>query len=232
MFCTPTFLIKLVLTSTLVLSNNCFGQYALNFARQFQSSLHFFEENNKSFKQISDSLGREDIFIFSIVAPEIGHFNLLKNSLESNSLKVLYVQFGSQYSDFSIGPFQMKPSFIERCEKQISQDTFLLSKYAKCLIATKDARTNRIERIRRLETLEWQMIYLSVFIEIVDRKFKLKFNSVADELKFYSTVYNTGFQKSMADIEHEYTRKRFPNMSDQKFNYSSVSREYYQFLMQ
>jgi hypothetical protein len=210
----------------------CFGQYSKVYQDEFRKGNDFFNEKRAEFKKLANDINIDERFIFSIVAPEIGHFNLLKNSLESNSLKVLYVQFGSQYSDFSIGPFQMKPSFIERCEKQISQDTFLLSKYAKCLIATKDTRTNRIERIRRLETLEWQMIYLSIFIEIVDRKFKLKFNSVADELKFYSTVYNTGFQKSMADIEHEYTRKRFPNMSDQKFNYSSVSLEYYQFLMQ
>jgi hypothetical protein len=231
MFYIPMSLNRILLFISFFLISNSFGQYAAYFPNQFQSSVLFFQENKSAFKKISDSLGREESFIFSIVAPEIGHYNWMKNTLESNSLKVLYVQFGSRYSDFSVGNFQMKPSFIERIETEISQSTYLKSKYGYCLIPTNDERLKRIERIKRLELLEWQFKYLAVFIEITTIKYNKTFNSTLNELAFYSTVYNAGFQKSVTVIEQEYNRKRFPNMSDRKFNYSSISLEYYQFLM-
>lgn len=48
-------------------------------------------------------------------------YNALKDDIESESLKVLYVQFGKTYADFSIGVFQMKPSFAEGVETLAAQ---------------------------------------------------------------------------------------------------------------
>ena len=59
-------------------------------------------------------------FIYSIVAPEITQYSFIRNTLESYTLNVLYVQYGRAYADYSIGFFQMKPSFIEEHGKTYS----------------------------------------------------------------------------------------------------------------
>ena len=224
---TPTYLNKALIIIAFFLTSHVFGQYAKYFPNQFNSAIHFFHENQSSFQKIADSTGKNVQFVFSIVAPEIGHYSWMKNSIESNSLKVLYVQLGHGYADFSVGYFQMKPSFIERLEMEIQQNDDLKKRYSKCIISSNEDRLKRIERIKRLESLEWQLYYLAAFIEITQLKFPQVFDNPVNELKFYSTAYNTGFQKSVSQIQHEYERKRFPNMSERKFNYSSVSIEYY-----
>lgn len=50
----------------------------------------------------------------AIVFPEIMRYNGLKDGIETESLRTLYVQFGEDYADFSIGLFQMKPCFAQQ----------------------------------------------------------------------------------------------------------------------
>ena len=60
-------------------------------------------------------------FVLAIVFPELIRYSKLQDVIESNDLKVLYVQFGDTYSNFSIGRFQMKPSFCEQLEKDYNK---------------------------------------------------------------------------------------------------------------
>jgi hypothetical protein len=208
----------------------CFGQYSSIYKNEFESAIQFHGENKVKFQKIALDLNRDELFVFSIVAPEIGHYSWIKNQLELNSLKVLYVQQGRDYANFSIGFFQMKPSFVEEIEKEVQKDEELKSCYAHCLISKVDEKKRRVIRIKRLETLDWQLQYLSAFIAITSKKFNLKFDSKVDEVKFFSTAYNTGFHKSLEAINHEMQKKRFPNFGEMKFNYSTIAAEYYLYL--
>ena len=71
---------------------------------------------NDRFDICSGICSKDAAFMQAIVFPELMLYNSVKDDIESESLRVLYVQFGKAYADFSVGPFQMKPSFAEEVE--------------------------------------------------------------------------------------------------------------------
>src|SRR5690349_1204457 len=54
--------------------------------------------------------------IKAIIFPELIRYNAVFDALEIESLKFLYVSEGTDYANFSVGFFQMKPSFAEMVE--------------------------------------------------------------------------------------------------------------------
>jgi len=77
--------------------------------------------------------------------------------LETEALNILYTKFGSESVDFSIGDLQIKPSFAEKIEQHIKIDTNLIKKYSKLIIFKADSIKIREERVKRLESLPWQI---------------------------------------------------------------------------
>jgi len=72
------------------------------------------------------------------------------------------VQGGADYANFSIGYFQMKPSFVEQLEEFIQADSLLRRKYRDCLFIKPQERAARVTRVDRLITIEWQIKYLEI----------------------------------------------------------------------
>lgn len=221
-----------VLLFSLVLNQFSFGQYSVHRPNEFQRAITFLLEHKSEFKKCAAGTGLNYKQVFSIVAPEISEYSTIKNYFESQSLKVLYVQKGSGYSDFSIGFFQMKPSFVERLEKIVSNNPKLYTSFNHFLIKLKDKKNERRERIKRLESEEWQFRYLKLFLTILRNSTKnQKFSNKEEKIKFYSTYYNAGIHKSREEIIQELNHERFPNFSTKKFNYSNVCLEFYRAVM-
>jgi hypothetical protein len=213
----------------------CIGQgeaYIVLYPEESIEAKAFYDEHKNLFETAAQELGLSSEFLFSIVAPELTQYSYLRNRLETYSLKVLYVQRGKSYADFSIGYFQMKPSFIERLETYLSLDTLLRSKYSSYLFTDPEARTSRVERIDRLNTVAWQIKYLSLFCETVNRKFgKLAFSNEEEKLRFYASAYNCGFYKSEQQIKETEQKALFPHFSKQKFKYADISVLFYREIM-
>jgi hypothetical protein len=204
------------------------AQYKEHRPDEFLKALSFLNEHKSEFKNCVSGTSLNFKQAFAIVAPEISEYSSVKNYFESQSLKVLYVQRGKGYSDFSVGYFQMKPSFVEKLEKTVSNELNLYKSFQGYLINLKDPKSERRERLKRLESKNWQFKYLKLFITIVANKTKnQKFLNEEEEIQFYSTAYNAGFHKSKQDILREMNMERFPNFSLKKFNYSKVSLEFY-----
>jgi len=204
------------------------GQYRVYRQDNFLKALIFFKNYKSEFKICSIGSPLKFKAVFAIVAPEIGEYNNAKNYFETNSLKVLYVHNGSCYSDFSIGYFQMKPSFVEKLEKTIMTDSKLYRKFKNYIINYGDFKSDRRERIKRLENIKWQFKYLKLFLIIANnKKTTQKFLSFEEELQYFSTIYNTGFDKKNEEVLNEMTKERFPNNYFKKFNYSKVCLEFY-----
>jgi hypothetical protein len=192
----------------------------------------FYNEHQNLFEAAAKSTGLTPQLLFAIVAPELTQYGYLSNKLETYSLKVFYVQRGKAYSDFSIGYFQMKPSFIERLEETAAADANLRAKYADCLFANPDERAARVARIDRLNTLEWQLTYLSLFCEILYKRFSnLSAATTEEQLRFYASAYNCGFHKSEQQIKDMAQKALFPHFSQQKFNYSDIAVWFYRQLI-
>ncbi|MBR4740064.1 MAG: hypothetical protein IK074_02750, partial [Bacteroidales bacterium] len=67
--------------------------------------------------------------------------------------------------DFSIGIFQMKPSFVEAMEKAWMRSG--LARQYELWFDTDDTATARRVRISRLQKEEWQVIYVGVFLRLL-----------------------------------------------------------------
>jgi hypothetical protein len=173
-----------------------------------QQALAFYKAHRSEFVEAAKGTNLNARQLFCVVAPEISRYSEVQDWVELGTMKLFYLQFGKGYADFSIGPFQMKPSFIERMERQVEQDEFL--------------RNSRSVR---------QFKYLQLFCWIVEGKYPRKtFPSKSDELAFYATLYNAGFHKNLEVIEQEMLKRRFPRDFHIRYNYSAVSKEFFEAL--
>ena len=169
--------------------------------------------------------------VLSIVAPEISFYNLFIGKMEIIASEIFYVQLGFDYADFSVGIFQMKPSFIEEMERSL--DSFPeLEKYKNQIeITNPDITKKRSIRLDRLKQVEWQLKYLCIYYIYMEKKHQnKKFISTLDKIKFYATAYNCGFNKSDSVIEEFYNLKFFPSGKlgyKHHFQYGNISTYFY-----
>ena len=151
----------------------------------------------------------------AIIFPELIRYNGVFDALEIESLKFLYVSEGTDYANFSVGFFQMKPSFAEMIEK----DAEKVFGYGAVL----DNEEDRKARVRRLTNVEQQVIYLCAFYKICDKKFaSRKFSGASDKLRFFATAYNSGYHVPVKTLETMQSRKHFNG-----HNYADVSLFFY-----
>jgi hypothetical protein len=202
--------------------------YCNEYYKDCQKAKEFFSEHESQFEAAAKTSGLSSKFLFSIVAPEISQYSYLSNKVETYSLKVFYVQKGSTYANFSIGIFQMQPSFIESMENYIIADKCLKVKFAKFLFEKPNKRQTRVERIKRLNDVEWQIDYLALFCVIINHKFAdTTFTTEENKLHFYANAYNSGFhrtEEALKSVKGSY----FPHFSKQKYKYSDIAVWFYQ----
>lgn len=222
--------IKKYLFSVVFLPVFCFAQsYSDIYPQECEATKQFFIEHKTAFEQAGKDAGLRAEFLFAVVAPELSQFTYLSNKLETYSLKVMYVQGGKDYADFSIGFFQMKPSFIEQMETAIAAYDDLKTDFSDCLFAEPDARQTRVERINRLNTVEWQLKYLTLFCVLVNKRFNtVAFADNEEKLRFYASAYNTGLHKTENDIKKTGEKSLFPHFSRRKFKYTDVAVWFYE----
>jgi hypothetical protein len=213
-----------ILLSDMAKAQPCLEQYGQDCA----FATLFYETHRQEFEKTAKRTGLTASFLFAIVAPELTQYSYLRDKVETYSLKVFYVQNGKSYSDFSIGFFQMKPSFIERMEDSLQTINRLHEKFKNCLMSEPDSRKARVERVQRLSQLEWQFEYLALFCELVRERFPSKSKlSENDKLIFYAAAYNTGFHKSEALIEQMAQQALFPHFLREKYRYSDIALCFY-----
>jgi len=179
--------------------------YRQIFQDRYEDALKFVNEN----KWISDSLrvkGIDPDFALAIVFPELIRFSAIQDKMEVGGLLALYVQYGEKYADFSVGRFQMKPTFAEQLENDATKIPSL-----KC-DSFNSANTSqaRIERVNRLNDLKWQVKYLALFLKVMEDKYAyIKWDNEDERLKFYATAYNSGYTLGEEKILNRINSKMF-----------------------
>lgn len=186
-------------------------------------------ENNK---WIADSLniyGVPPAEALPIVFPELIRYSAVWDRMEVTGLIVLYIRFGNAYADFSVGHFQMKPSFVVELEKEAPQ--YLTPKEIGLMCPElqhgEDTNGARAKRVNDLTYTLSETRYLALFYKICLAKFsELEQASSSDRLRFLATAYNCGFQWPKGYISQQMSKKHFP-LSNGWFhgtcNYASVS---------
>jgi hypothetical protein len=203
------------------------------FGDSYKSALNFCRINKE---QIISELKEREIdpsLAMAIVFPELIRYDRFKDYFETRTLEKAYVYGGKETSDFSIGYFQMKPSFIETIEKAVlSSDSIMKHKYYEIVryIELSDVTEARKIRIQRLKNLNWQLNYLACFVSLESKKLEHSDKrNIENELRILSTAYNSDFYASLKKIDSISNRKTFPNgiRHPGRFSYAEVSLYFY-----
>jgi len=171
-------------------------------------------------------------FMQSIVFPEVMRYSSIKDGVEAESLRTLYVQFGAAYANFSIGLFQMKPTFAEQVEvksKQLLPQN--IYKELQLAYTSTDEQSIRQQRVERLQDKDWQMVYLTAFISLCNEIYRTRtFSSPTEKLQWYATVYNAGFDRTNVFIKSKIEQDNFylnQQMPGKKFKYAAIAAWFY-----
>ena len=229
----PVFIILSVLhLAFLQSSSDTEPDYKDIFGHDYEFALEVIERET----WMTDSLAKNGFdpdFALAIIFPELIRYSSIIDFIQVRALEVLYVQYGNDYADFSIGYFQVKPSFAQQIESDMLK--YNLDGRFPSLSALKpglpETMESRRERIIRIKDEHFQLLYLQAFVRIMDTLYPdLADAPPGEKLIFYSTAYNTGYFKDEREIRDEMTMKRFYRGMDpasKKYFYSAIALSYY-----
>ena len=144
----------------------------VEFRDEFRTAIRFLKEKEPLIQKTSKKYQSSANEALCIVAPELIRYNLFRDFFETKALESLYVVFGKEGADFSIGHFQMKPSFIESLEFFVKKDSDLSNKFENVIRFNEHNETGqRKERIKRLKNFEWQLQYAFCFYEVMQKEY-------------------------------------------------------------
>jgi len=206
--------------------------YAAIFGRKYVEAEQFLEQNH----WIAESLGltaAETRIAMAVVFPEVVRYRVLEDEIQVRALKVLYVQLGRKYANFSVGHFQMKPAFAEQLERDYDRLFSAPEKDAAGIApyALDDSAHVRNERVRRLDDLYGQAEYLRLFMMIMGKLHaNVTFADDLAKLRFYATAYNAGYSQGEAAIWKAMGVRRFHVQllfPKARYNYADVAASYF-----
>ena len=205
------------------------GSFFDTYPREARAACTFWEEHAEACATLCRELGAEDARrAAALVAPELAMFSRWGNFAQSRAMYILYIQTGS--CDFSIGYFQMKPSFAEALEAEIARDPALSAKYGDLPIRGERPKTERRIRLERLLSLEGALRYLAAFVDWARaQSAQLPASDPGEILRIWATWYNAGIHTESAALPALRARKTFPR-GQQGFNYAEVTAEFYHHL--
>lgn len=230
-----TSIVKIIFTFLLltVLLEPAFSQ-SLNYQELFGESWKkalIYEKENRSWME--PVLARNNIsypLAIAIIFPELVRYSALRDKMEITLLKALYINLGDQYANFSIGQFQMKPSFAELI-RQLAPS--VMNRKSGILFKNKSEFDNisdfRKSIVIDLEDPETEFNYLIAFIKICEKKYKTNRKDEIGRLKFIATAYNYGIDKSTEQIESMIDKKFFNTklFKTENYSYSDVALFWY-----
>ena len=225
-------LIFLLITGTCLWLPVASQQYSEIFGTDYTAAV----ETVQTHSWWADTLQKDGIdarFALSVIFPELIRYSAISDYIEVKALEVLYVQYGRDYADFSIGLFQMKPSFAEKIEADIlnSHLTNQFPRLSALKTDTTEAPAARNARIARLKEGSGQLLYLEAFIRIMEQLYPdIAKLPVKEKLIFYATAYNAGYWRGEKVIKRESDKAYFHcEMFEpaKKYTYAGIALEYY-----
>lgn len=216
---------------TLNISASKSVSYKSFFREDIEEADHFLIKSAALFAQTGKKYNHSKVLLRAIIYPELLRYNYFNDFFETTSLEFVYVNYGSKAADFSIGHFQMKPSFAESIERHIKSSQTLKKKYKSLMISKNfTLKYKRRLRVERLKNTAWQLVYLNAFIDVCLNKFpELKRVSIEKKLFFLAAIYNIGINNTLVNIKRKSTLKTFPfgpKYGGNQFCYAEIAREY------
>jgi hypothetical protein len=170
----------------------------------------------------------------AVIFPELIRYSALRDKMEITLLKALYINLGDEYANFSVGHFQMKPSFAQRIREQAGSVLPVRSGIRfQRRSDYEDPAEYRKSIISDLEDPEKEFNYLVAFFRICDKNYRTNRLGEIERLNFLATAYNFGIDKSSQEIEKMIGRKFFNTklFTTENYSYADVSLYWYKAYM-
>ncbi len=191
------------------------------FGDDWKKAEAFVEENRSWIKPILEKNDISYPLAIAVIFPELVRYSALRDKMETSMLKILYINLGEEYANFSIGHFQMKPSFAEAIREKAPD---ALEKRSGISFGKRadydDTGQYRKSIVNDLEDTKIQLNYLIAFMKICEKEYKLKRMAEDDRVKFLSTVYNYGIDRSEEEIDSMIGKKFYNTRLFKTNNYS------------
>jgi hypothetical protein len=200
------------------------------FGSDWEKALQFVEENDRWMRPLLEKYKISYPVAIAVVFPELIRYSALRDKMETALLKTLYRNLGEDYADFSIGVFQVKPSFAG---KILTEASSVIGRRTKALFKRRsiyqDERDYRGAIITDLEDPESEFHYIIAFLMICDKYFSSDTADDTTRIRFLATAYNTGFWKTREEIEKMSNAKFYSTklFNTENYSYADVSLFWY-----
>jgi hypothetical protein len=217
----------------LTLSTRAFSQspdYKEIFGSDWDKALAF-ERDNRIWMQ--KALEHNDIpydVALAVVFPELVRYSALRDKMEITLLKALYINLGEQYANFSIGQFQIKPSFAEIIRTEgpsvLGRKSGLSFKHPDEFESLSDYRKSIVTDLEKPDT---EFNYVIAFYKLCEKKYRTGRMEGEYKIRFLATAYNFGIGKKAEDIEKMIDGKYFNTklFKTQNYSYADVALYWY-----
>lgn len=186
----------LVMSSATVFSAN----YPKLFGNDWTSAINYVKEHHDEWSREFEQFDVDPRLAVAIVFPELIRYSMWQDEIERAAVNGLYVSKGTDGANFSIGRFQMKPSFAEEIEQEWNRSS--LSKEYGFVFNLQQNNEARRSRIRRLSNMQGQCRYLAIFIRLLQQRHpQLEQLSEKEQVCFLATAYNRSFTASFQQIK-------------------------------
>lgn len=202
------------------------------FGSSYTEAVEFCHSNRNEFLVLQKQYNLDPKIASAVVLPELVRYSRFFDFMETTTLELAYVKGGSSVSDFSIGRFQMKPSFVEMLETELRGNPQLMLEFNELVDYPPSIDDKEVRRIRlsRLKDQQWQFKYLACFISLA----QIRFTTIIDQqpnkkLLILSSAYNLGLSASYEDLLRISKTKTLPfgNVYTGRFSYFEVANHYY-----
>ena len=191
------------------------------FGEDWKNAISFEKENRIWMKPALERYHISYPVAIAVIFPELVRYSALRDKMEITLLKALYINLGSDYANFSIGRFQMKPSFAETILEEVPVE--IVGKSGLKLKVKSDFGdiiNFRRSVVNDLENTRSQFNYLIAFLKVCEKKFSFGQNDEIMRLRFLATAYNYGIDRSSSDIENMIDKRFFNTKLFKTDNYS------------
>ena len=168
---------KIILLSILFFFISSFSleerkKFSKSFKNEINKAITFIDDKKEEILYICNEYEVDPELFISIIFPELIRYNSFQDKIEVSANKLFYTNCGAEYSDFSIGILQMKPSFVERLSNSKK-----ISNYDHLFIYPEDCSKEEVRSIivDRLQSVTYQLKYLAYFISLIDSSYNIQF---------------------------------------------------------
>ena len=205
--------------------------YAHEFGTDWKQAVAYANEHQAEWIEVFREFGVAPRVASAIVFPELIRYSRWQDEIESAAVGAFYVIGGRSQANFSIGRFQMKPSFAEEVEAEWNKSPLSVELGFKFNL--RDDADARRHRVSRLSSDEGQCRYLAMFVRLqLLRNPEIATLPAEEQVRLLATAYNRSFSASLIQLKAMQKERNFytdmiRTHSTRFYSYSDIALAYY-----